>query len=132
MGSPAGADRHARRAAGDAPSVPGEALSQAVRVVARLNAPWARLLESVESAGDAGVTLLAMEPDAQRGEVRIQAEAKDMQVLLGYVQRLGEAPALSGADLESHQVRLQDPQHPVSATIVARWRTRQAGAERGH
>lgn len=93
------------------------------RVALRLQAPWARLFTSVESAGNGQVALLGLEPDLDSLEIRIQAEAKDLQALLGYVRRLGETSALASARLESHQVHLQDPYRPVQGTIVAHWRS---------
>ncbi|WP_156472952.1 hypothetical protein [Pseudorhodoferax sp. Leaf265] len=93
----------------------------AEQAVARLRMPWARMLVAVESAGGKDVTLLSLEPNATTGEVRIQAQAKDMPALIRYVRTVGAAPDFSAVQLESHQVQLQHAQQPIDGSIVARW-----------
>ncbi|CAN7716783.1 hypothetical protein LJR039_006030 [Pseudorhodoferax sp. LjRoot39] len=100
------------------PAAQREALAQAA---ARLHAPWPQLLAGIESAVDAQVVLLGLEPDAQARVVRIQAQARDMPALLAYLGRLAQVPGLAGVRLESHQILAQHPQRPVDGSIVARW-----------
>jgi hypothetical protein len=90
-----------------------------------LDLPWSRLLRELEQAGhdSAGsVGLLAVEPDPEKRQVRVTAEARGLAPVLAYVQRLQETTVLRHPALESHEVRTDDPEHPVRVKIVAEWR----------
>lgn len=108
-----------RREPGAASETPLHAAAE--QAIARLQTPWPRMLASIESAGGKHVTLLSLEPNATTGEVRIQAQAKDVPSLITYVRTVSTAPDFSAVQLESHQIQLQHPQQPVDGSIVARW-----------
>lgn len=99
---------------------------RANQLVDRLNAPWGVLFESLELSANENVAVLGMEPDIEHGEVRISVEARDMGAMLGYVRDIDAMPGLHGAYLESHQVVMQDPLHPVRFNVAARWANRSA------
>jgi Tfp pilus assembly protein PilN len=90
-------------------------------IIERLDTPWGILFTAVESAFDDQVTLLNVEPDPERREVRLTAEAKDLHAMQAYIRQLRQAPALRDAYLASHQVNQQDPLHPVRFVANARW-----------
>lgn len=98
-----------------------EALERAAQVIERLNAPWAALFDSVEAAITEQVTLLGMDPDLQLRELRLRAEAKNVDAMLQFVRRIDKTGVLNGAYLDNYQLYLQDPQRPVRFTLVARW-----------
>lgn len=98
-----------------------EELNKATRVIERLDTPWADLFTAVENAFDTRVTLLAVEPDTERKEVRLTAEAKDLSAMLDYVKQVRTSTVLVSAYVASHQVNIQDPQRPVRFTLLARW-----------
>lgn len=112
------------------PAVPPEQIEAANRVVDAIDWPWDALLGAVERAAVDSATLLSVEPDPERRELRLQGEAKDSLAMLAYVRALaGQAP-LSNVYLAGHQISLQGNQRAIRFTAQASWRDdlRQAGA----
>jgi hypothetical protein len=91
------------------------------RVIEQLDTPWLALFAAVETAYDDNVTLLGVEPEPERREVRLIAEAKDVEAMLAYVRQVRQSPVLRDAWLANHQVNQQDPLRPVRFSIIARW-----------
>jgi hypothetical protein len=88
--------------------------------------PWSRLLAELESASqDAAstVSLLEVTPDAAKHVVRITAEARTLPDALAYLQRLQKSAVLRYPMLDSHELRKDDPQHPIRVKLSAEWRT---------
>ncbi|HEY7643269.1 MAG TPA: hypothetical protein VH814_26300 [Steroidobacteraceae bacterium] len=92
--------------------------------LAELTIPWSRLLQELEvaSADSKGsVAVLGVEPDRDKRQVRVLAEARTLPIALAYVERLQKSEALHYPMLESHEVQLRDPQRPVRFQITADW-----------
>lgn len=96
-------------------------LRMAQGVIDRLDTPWGVLFAAIDSAFDDQVTLLNVEPDAERREVQLTAEAKDLAAMQAYVRQIQNSPAFVDAYLVSHQINQQDPLRPVRLIIHARW-----------
>lgn len=101
--------------------VSNEEVALARDTVERLGLPWAKLFAALEAAGSEQVALLAIEPDTKNGTVKISGDSKDYLAALGYVLTLSRNDALSHVQLVRHEVRQNDPQHPVSFSISAAW-----------
>jgi hypothetical protein len=86
-----------------------------------LKQPWIDLFTSVEAANLPNVALLSIESDSDKRQLKISAEAKDMESMLDYVRTLSAQPKLASTFLLSHQVQQQDPLHPVRFVLAARW-----------
>jgi hypothetical protein len=99
-----------------------ENLVYANGVVLSLALPWDMLFRTVEGTGSVPVALLAVQPDAQKRQVKISGEAKDYAALLTYIARLDESGTLRNVHLLSHQRKQDDPQHPLLFTVAASWR----------
>jgi hypothetical protein len=114
-------DRKARRV------VPKERLEEESKaidaVIRQLTVPWAQMIEAVETASMSDVVLLQLQPEAQQRSLRLTAEAKSREAMLRYVRRLGEAQALSGVYLISHQVQTDTPARPIQFSVQAAFRT---------
>ena len=94
-------------------------------LVTELGAPWSLLLQELETASqDIGgaVAVLAVEPDREKGRVRIVAEARDLPTALAYIERLQKSNALRFPMLDSHEVRTEDHDQPVRFQLSAEWR----------
>ena len=52
--------------------------AQAKAIILELNLPWKDLFEAIESYRKDDIAVLSIEPDAQKGLVRINAEAKSL------------------------------------------------------
>ncbi len=93
-----------------------------------LTMPWSVLLRELElaSADSKGsVAVLAVEPDRQKGQVQILAEARTLPIALAYVKRLQQSQALRYPMLESHELQVKDPERPVRFQIKADWSSTQ-------
>lgn len=103
-------------------AVPAEELAAARDTVQRLALPWPGLFGAIESAASDDVALLAIEPDPRAGKVTISGDSKDYLAALTYVLNLSRAEALSGVELVRHEVKQNDPRHPVAFSVSASWK----------
>jgi hypothetical protein len=113
------------------PRTPGENAATAAeqaetaKVVRELSIPWTDLLAELESAShdmQSQVSLLQVAPDADKRVVRITAEVRTLGDALSYLQRLQQSRVLRYPMLESHDLRKDDPEHPLQVKIAAEWR----------
>lgn len=91
------------------------------QIIDRLDTPWDALFSAVEGAYSDQTILLSVEPDAERREVRLTAEAKDLASMLEYLKQVRQSSVLKDAHISSHQINQQDALKPVRFTIEARW-----------
>jgi hypothetical protein len=119
--------RMSRRVPGVIGEPPRDAreLQQEIRiantVLEHIAVPWDALFRELETSFDDSVALLSMQPDARNRVVRIGGEAKDLQTLLDYTRRLDATGVISNVYLVGHEMKSQDPQRPVSFSLVAAW-----------
>jgi hypothetical protein len=111
-------------------AIPDKAAARAAEeagdAVAELATPWSILLKELERAGEdsnGSVAILAVEPDREKRQVRVVAEARTLPIALAYVERLQKSTALRYPMLESHEVQAKDPERPVRFQIKADWST---------
>lgn len=97
-------------------------VQQANQVLRQLTLPWNALFKAVERSAGNDVALLALEPDTQKGTVRISAEAKHLDAVLDFVRQLGTREVFTSVFLQNHQLQQQDPQKPVRFTLLAAWK----------
>jgi Tfp pilus assembly protein PilN len=102
---------------------PGEQARQraAQRVARDLQTPWSELLSALEEAPHDQVALLAIEPSMAKRQVRLSAEARDAEAMIGYLAVLQADARLADVVLVSHQVQMQAPGRPVRFTLQADW-----------
>lgn len=97
-------------------------VTQANQVVRELAVPWAALFNAVDASGGDGIALLSLEPDTQKGTVKISGEARDLDVLLAYVKQLAGRDVFAGVLLQSHQVQREVAEKPLRFSLLARWK----------
>jgi Tfp pilus assembly protein PilN len=102
-----------------------EAVKDAEAVVRQLTLPWGSLAESVESAATKDVALLQLQPDAQQRLLHLTAEARHQEAMLEYLRRLAATRVLTDVHVVSHQVQLENPQHPIQFAVQASFRSAQ-------
>ncbi len=104
----------------------GKELQQQVdganNVLRQLSVPWEAMFQAVEFSDGSTVTLLAMEPDIAKREVKISGETRNYKALMDYVTRLQAQPVFGSVNLQSHHVQLNDRQKPVRFSLFATWR----------
>lgn len=110
------------QAAGDDSAALRPQIVAAAKAIDRLATPWGALYRSLESSVDDSVSLLAIAPNADKGEVRLNGEAKDFAALRAYLKRLGESEALTDVRLLGQEIKQSDAQHPIAFSLVATWR----------
>jgi hypothetical protein len=69
------------------------------RIVRRLNMPWSSIFASLENQALPGVAVLSLEPDVERGAVRVSTEGPSLDELLRHAARVQEAPHFSQTQL---------------------------------
>jgi Tfp pilus assembly protein PilN len=94
----------------------------AAKAIDLLATPWGALYRSLEGSVDDSVSLLAVSPNFDKGEVRLGGEAKDFAALRAYIKRLGESESLAEVRLLGQEVKQKDPEHPIVFSILAAWR----------
>ena len=98
---------------------------QAGRVVQELGTPWTKLLAELEAASrdtSGQIAVLSIEPDHAKHNVRVTGESRDLPLMLTYIKRLQQSALLRYPMLDSHDVKTDDPQHPVRFALSAEWR----------
>lgn len=96
-------------------------LKSASDIIASLSFPWNELFQELETSVDTQITLLSIEPDREKQDLKIIAEARDFSAMLAYTQRLNSSRQFNSIELVNHQVQIQDPQRPVRFEISVQW-----------
>ncbi|QXI41666.1 pilus assembly protein [Pseudomonas wayambapalatensis] len=100
-----------------------EQLAQMRSVSLQLQRPWEQLFAMLEAMPQEDVALLALTPDARKGQVRISAEARNLEAMLQYHQRLERSAELRDVSLLNHEVLAGQAEHPVRFNLTATWET---------
>jgi Tfp pilus assembly protein PilN len=104
------------------PPVP-EAQAGAVNAaILQLNLPWRALRDAVQAATPPGVALLALEPESRKRTLRITAETKSSDEMIGYLERLQQQEWFTSVTLARHEINDQDPNRPIRFQVEAQWR----------
>lgn len=89
-------------------------------IVEHLNIPWTAIFEALEQTLPDDIALLAVEPDALHGRVRLQFEAKSLDALLAYAGVLKSTPPFGAVLLVKHETNDQDANRPMRLSIDLR------------
>jgi Tfp pilus assembly protein PilN len=101
----------------DSAAWPPEQRGQVNGVIRQLNTPWHDLFKQLESSTPKDVALISVEPDARRGSLRLQAEAKTLDSLLVYADRLQNQGVLGQLTYSKHETNDQDPNQPIRLSV---------------
>lgn len=114
----------APRPAGD-PQLRTEQTREANEVLGLLSLPWQDALGELEDVERNDVALLTVEPDMEKGVIRLGGEARTYEAILAYMKRLQTRPGLSEVLLQTHQREEQKPGAPTRFLVTARWKAPQ-------
>lgn len=95
--------------------------AEARQIISRLSTPWDAFFVGLESVNNANVAILSIQPDMNTGLLQIEGEAKDYAAVLTLVAQLREIKSFSGVFLSRHEIKRDDPQHPVVFALSLRW-----------
>jgi len=98
-----------------------ETKTQIEATVATLTTPWNALLVAIEKSDIKDVTLLGLEPSRKKQQVLLSGEAKNLQSVMNYINRLEEQSMLTQVYLQKHSVDEANISKPVRFTLVAIW-----------
>lgn len=91
----------------------------------QLNLPWNRFFSSLGQASSAGeVALISIEPDTQKGQVVVVAEARNLEGMLNFVSALQISDEFSEVALQSHLINRAVPEQPIRFRLSTKWRTK--------
>ncbi len=91
------------------------------QIMNRLATPWDAFFAGLESISNKNAAILSIAPDVQTGVLRISGEARDYASVLTLVAQLRITKPFSDVYLASHEIRRDDPQHPVAFVISMHW-----------
>jgi hypothetical protein len=97
---------------------------EATGIARQLGTPWTAMLTDLEAASQdtkGRIAVLSIEPDYDKHRVRINGESRDLSVALAYLQRLQVSRSLRYPMLDSHEVVVDDKEHPVRFAMTADW-----------
>jgi len=97
-------------------------IKRANEVLNQITLPWDRLFQAVEWSSGKNVALLTIEPDAEKREVKISGEGKDIAAVLDYIRHLASQEVFSSVYLQSHKVERRGPEKPVRFALVVSWK----------
>lgn len=92
--------------------------------IMQLNLPWRALQDAVASATPGNIALVALEPDARKQTLKITAEARNADEMVGYVEQLKQQEFFLGAGIVRHEINAADPNRPIRFQVEAQWRAR--------
>ncbi|MGF6594460.1 PilN domain-containing protein [Pseudomonas sp. 2835] len=98
-----------------------EKLAQMRSVSQQLQRPWERLFNMLEGLPQDDVALLTLTPDARKGQLRISAEARDLEAMLAFHKRLEASDELHDVSLLNHEIIAKQAEHPVQFNLSATW-----------
>ena len=102
-------------------SAPGTSQREDWERLARLlETPWPALLDVLETSLNDSVAIVEVAPDAQRLSMQVQSEARTLESLLGYADRLKATGAFDDVVLVRHETNERDPAHPVRMRLTLR------------
>jgi Tfp pilus assembly protein PilN len=92
--------------------------------IMQLNLPWRELQDAVLAATPRTVALVAMEPDPRKRILKITAETRTSDDMVGYIEALKEQDSFSSVMLTRHEINEQDPNRPLRFQLEATWQAR--------
>jgi Tfp pilus assembly protein PilN len=95
--------------------------SAAGEVLAQLRAPWPELLEQLEGLADLPVAVLDFDAQARGRSLRLAGEAKSMDEVLAFVEKLRQSKRLDDVFLQGHEARKVGAADVIAFTVQATW-----------
>lgn len=96
-------------------------LAQMRHLSQQLQRPWERLFNLLERLREDDIALLSLAPDARKGQLRISAEARDLEAMLAFHKRLEASDELHDVSLLNHEILVKQPEKPVLFNLSAQW-----------
>lgn len=112
----------ANEASAAMPQMSEKQLATINQAITQLNLPWQALFKVIEAAKPKTIAILSLEPDGKKQSLKIQAEAKNPDDMIGFVETLKQQPLFADVMLQKHEINEQDSNRPYRFIVEARWR----------
>ena len=99
----------------------GKELQHANVVLAQINLPWEALFDSIEHIVTEDVALLSLQPNVTNGVLRINGEARNMAVLLDFIEAMERETIFEKAHLVNYKIKQDNPYRPVDFLLTTVW-----------
>ena len=93
----------------------------AAAILPRLRTPWTALFAELESAAGMPVAVLSVDIEARGRNLRLAAEAKAMDDVLAFIERLRQSKRLDDVFLLGHEERKVGASTVIAFTVQANW-----------
>ncbi len=90
-------------------------------ILGQINLPWEALFNSVEQAINEDVALLTLQPNIGSQSLRIGGEARNMSVLLDFVEAIEREAIFKNAHLLNYKIKQDNPHRPINFLLTASW-----------
>ncbi|AJX15190.1 hypothetical protein WJ95_08000 [Burkholderia ubonensis] len=114
----------AQRHVAKPPPTPAAKLAekQGQAILRELTVPWQDLFSIVEDYPDHDVALIGIDQNPAQSQIRITAEAKNLDAMVVYLKYLQASVLLREAVLNGHVIEDNVPGKPVRFQVTAVWR----------
>ena len=102
----------------------GKELQKANAIMDQINLPWEPLFDSIEHIITEDVALLALQPNVTNRTLRISGEARNMAVLLDFIEAMEREVIFEKAHLVNYKIRQDNPHRPVDFLLTTVWNTK--------
>lgn len=93
----------------------------ALRVARTLDTPWQSLLPLIEAAGNRDVALLALDADNGKAQIGIEGDARSLEAVFAYAERLGRQSGFSNVQVQNYQFQKRGNHDVVHFRLATRW-----------
>jgi Tfp pilus assembly protein PilN len=96
-------------------------IKKASEIMGQLNLPWESFFNAIEFAASQEVALLSLQPNVANQNIRVNGEARNITVLLDFVEALERENVFEKAHLLNYKIKQDSPQRPIIFLITATW-----------
>ncbi|WP_431100482.1 hypothetical protein [Roseateles noduli] len=116
--------------AASAPGIPAIQVVAANAAIRRLNLPWREVFDGLEAAAGEQVSVVSIEPEADKRLLQVGGEVATPDRMLDFVSRLKRLDAFEQVVLRHHEVASSGPSdaRPLKFIVAVTWRDPQEAA----
>jgi hypothetical protein len=96
-------------------------IKKASEIMGQLNLPWESFFNAIEFAASKEVAILSLQPNVANQNIRVNGEARNITVLLDFVEALERENVFEKAHLLNYKIKQDSPQRPIIFLITATW-----------
>ncbi|SEM69362.1 PilN domain-containing protein [Nitrosomonas marina] len=102
----------------------GKELQNANIILGQINLHWEGLFDAIEHIVTEDIALLALQPNVSNRVLRISGEARNMAVLLDFIEAMEREVIFEKAHLVNYKIKQDNPYRPVDFLLTTIWTTK--------